>query len=95
MTNGGAYRISSRDGAPPALRIRLNWPLAILLLGTEAIIAAVWTSLVLAKFVPVDSLWHLATFLAGLTGGSTLPVVQWFRAHPVTVDLATTDTPPK
>lgn len=73
------------------VRIRINWPLAVLVLGALAIVSGVWLTLVLTHNVGVDSLKMLGSFVGGVLGGGALPMSTWWREKPIEIE---TDSEP-
>ena len=75
------------------MRIRLNWPLAIVLCVLFVSSLGTWLALVLAKIVPVESGWTLLSHFGTLLAGSLVPLLTYWREKKISFEVSDSDPP--
>jgi hypothetical protein len=69
------------------MKIRINWPIVVLVLGVLGITAGTLLALMLKGIVTVETLKAFGVFVLGLGAGGSLPIVNFFKQKRVEFQL--------
>jgi hypothetical protein len=75
------------------MRIKMNWPIAIVIITFAILILGGWLSLVLSKTITIESGYELASHAAAYVAGAFTPLILYWKEKRITFDVDS--DPPK
>lgn len=86
---------SSAAPAPGTLRVRVNGPMAAIVIGVVWAGVGSWLALVLSKTIPIETGWLILSHAAVWISANVIPsAIQWYREKRLVLDFGS-DPPSK
>lgn len=75
------------------MRIRFNWPIAIVICTLAILLLGGWLSLVLTKTITIESGYELASHAAAYIAGAFTPLILYWKDKRISFQM-NSDRPP-